>query len=82
MGKAKSKKRIKCLTCNNRAQSRGLCWKCHTYAMGLIDRGEETDESLVSRGLINAAKRVGRPPNGAFAAALAKSKQKRKSAAK
>ena len=81
MGKLKPKKvNAKCLTCDNKAQSRGLCWRCHAHAIRSIRSETVTEKELIERGLLLPAKTRGRQANSGFANALAKllSRPKRK----
>lgn len=63
----------RCLTCPNKAQSRGLCWNCYHAAHGVMNRGERTEQELIVAKLILPSKRVGRPISSPFRKMLAKS---------
>ena len=69
-------KQAKCLTCENKPHSRGLCQRCLAAARAAIDRGEITEASLIRRKLMLPAKRVGRIAESGFSKALAKIKGK------
>lgn len=80
--RAKNKKAVeKCLTCSNKAQSRGLCWRCSAAANASINRGDVTEQELIDRGLMKPIKKLGRRPGSGksgFAVAMAKASPKKK----
>ena len=51
-------KNDKCLTeyCDNDAGTRGLCGTCYVYAKRLVKEGKETEEKLVSLGMMHPLK--------------------------
>lgn len=52
--------KAKCLTCEGRQYSRGLCKTCFIQARKLIATGETTDVALVANGLMKPSKGRGR----------------------
>lgn len=68
-----------CITCENKPQSRGLCFRCTAAASAAITRGETSDDELIENGLRLPRKRLGRPPESGFAKAMkANTKRQRK----
>lgn len=53
--------------CNNKAQSRGLCWSDLATARAKIASGEVTEDALIKKGVMLARKRLGRPHSTALA---------------
>jgi len=60
----------------NKAQSRGLCWRCLNWAKGSIERGELSEQQLIDDGDMLPPKRRGRKAANALAQKLAKRKTK------
>lgn len=67
---AESVEREECLTCDNKAQTRGLCFTCRAAASAVVARGEKTEQELIDSGLMLPAKRKGRPAKSGFAKAM------------
>lgn len=68
-----------CITCDNKPQTRGLCFRCNAAASAAITNGETTDQQLVEDGLRLPRKRLGRPAQSGMARALNQQKQRRAS---
>ncbi len=60
----------KCITCDNKPQTRGLCFRCNAAASAAITNGEVTDQELVDDGLRLPRMRLGRPAKSGMAEAL------------
>lgn len=59
-----------CITCENKPQTRGQCFRCNAAANAAIGRSETTDEKLVAEGLRLPRKRLGRPAESGFVKAM------------
>lgn len=68
--KEKTAKRKKCLTCPNKAFTRGLCAACRAAASAAIHRGDITEQELIDAGKMLPAQRAGRPRQSGMARAL------------
>lgn len=63
---ARTTKAAKCLTCNSKAQSRGLCWSCLRDAHAVIRNGQRSEQQLIDGGLILPSQRPGRKISSPF----------------
>lgn len=59
-------KRNKCIACNAKPYSRGLCQACYTAARRVIETGERTEDQLIDAGMILARQRKGQKLGSAF----------------
>lgn len=75
------KKRTKCLTCDNKPWSRGLCGSCLASAKASIREGRVTEQELIEAGLMLPSQRSGRPIKTGFAQKLEKLKPRAKAKA-
>ncbi len=54
-------RKITCLICDNKAQTRDVCHTHRDECRAIIDAGAATDAELVEAGLMGAKKPLGRP---------------------
>lgn len=67
---AATKEKPKCLTCKNKAQSRGLCGTCLAQASVSMKLGEVTEQELIESKMILPRKMIGRPRKSGFSQKL------------
>ncbi len=61
---------MKCLTCTNKAQTRGVCWRCRAAARAGIETGKTTEVELIKAGLLLPSKGRGRAAESGMAKAI------------